>query len=87
MAQVCSSHLVTFHKNQPRSKCWDFPGYSDSKESACKAGDLGSIPGLGGSSGEGSGYLENSMYRGAWWAIVHGGCKESNMTKQLIYIN
>ena len=42
------------------------------KKSACNEGDLGSIPGLGGSSGEGKGYplqnygLENSMDRGAW---------------------
>ena len=40
-----------------------FPGGSDSKESACKAGDLGSIPGLGRSSGGGHGnpliFLEN----------------------------
>ena len=44
-----------------------FPGGSDSKESACKAGDLGSISGLGRFPGEGKGYpfqysgLENSM--------------------------
>ena len=44
-----------------------FPGGSDSKESTCSVGDLGSIPGLGRSSGEGRGYplqyssLENSM--------------------------
>ena len=42
------------------------------KKSTCNEGDLGSIPGLGGSSGEGNGYplqysgLENSMDRGAW---------------------
>ena len=42
----------------------------DSRESACKAGDLGSIPGSGRSPGEGNGYplqyscLENSMDRG-----------------------
>ena len=41
------------------------------------AGDLGSIPGLGRSSGEGNDYplqyyyLENSMNKGAWWATVH----------------
>ena len=58
-----------------------FPGGSDSKESACNAGDLGSIPGLGQSFGEGNGYplqysgLENSMDRGAWWATVHGVTK------------
>ena len=35
----------------------DFPGVSDSKESACNAGDLGLIPGSGRSPGEGKGYL------------------------------
>ena len=54
-----------------------FPGGSDSKESACNAGDPGLIPGLGRSPGEGNGdslqysSLENSMDRGAWWATVH----------------
>ena len=44
-----------------------FPGGSAGKESACNAGDLGSILGLGKSPGEGKGYplqysgLENSM--------------------------
>ena len=40
-----------------------FPGGSDGKESACSAGDLDSIPGLGRSPGEGNGnpLLENSM--------------------------
>ena len=33
-----------------------FPGGSDGKESACNAGDPGSIPGLGRSAGEGTGY-------------------------------
>ena len=48
-----------------------FPGGSDSKESACNIGDLGSIPGLGESPGEGTSYplqyscLENSMDRKA----------------------
>ena len=32
----------------PSSTCWGFPGGSHSKESASSAGDLGSIPGLGG---------------------------------------
>ena len=45
--------------------------------SACNAGDLGSIPGLGRSPGEGNGNLlqysclENSMDGGAWRATVH----------------
>ena len=44
-----------------------FPSGSDGKESACNAGDLGPIPGLGRSLGEGKGYplqyfgLENFM--------------------------
>ena len=48
-----------------------FPGESDGKESACKAGDPGSIPGWGRSPGEGNGHplqyscLENFMDRGS----------------------
>ena len=47
------------------------------KESACSAGDMSLIPGLGRSPGGGNGNLlhhsclENPMDRGAWWAIVH----------------
>ena len=37
----------------------DFPGGSAGKESACNAGDLGLIPGLGRSPGEGKGYQED----------------------------
>ena len=54
-----------------------FPGSSDGKQSACNAGDSGSIPGWGRSPGEGNGnplqysYLENPMNRGAWRATVH----------------
>ena len=62
-----------------------FPGGLDSKESACSVGDMGSIPGLRRSPGEGNGnplqycYLENSMDRhySPW------GCKESDMTEWL----
>ena len=49
-----------------------FPCGSAGKESACNAGDLGSIPGLGRSPGEGNGNplqypcLENPMDREAW---------------------
>ena len=58
-----------------------FPHSSVGKESACNAGDPGSIPGLGRSPGEGNGNppqyscLENPMDRGAWQAIVHGIAK------------
>ena len=73
---------------------WDFPGKSTGvgckqvhwiticgsagKESTCDAGDLGSIPGLGRSPGEGNGAplqyscLENPMDGGTWKAAVHG---------------
>ena len=63
-----------------------FPGGSDSKESACNAGDLGSIPRLGRAPGGGHGnplqcsYLENPMDRGAWRAIDHG-VSESDTTE------
>ena len=55
-----------------------FPGSSDSKAFACNVGDLGLIPQLGRSPGEGNGdplqysCLENSMDGGAWWPTVHG---------------
>ena len=39
------------------SNVFSFPCGSDGKESACKAGDLGLIPGLGRSPGEGKGYV------------------------------
>ena len=58
-----------------------FPGASAGKESACNVGDLGSIPELGRSSGEGNNYplqyscLENSTERVAWQATVHGVTK------------
>ena len=51
---------------------FDFPGGSDGKASAYNAGDLGSIPGLGRSPGEGNGNplqyscLGNPMDRGTW---------------------
>ena len=50
----------------------DFPGVSDGKASVHNAGDPGSIPGSGRSSGEGNGNplqyycLENPKDRGAW---------------------
>ena len=57
------------------------PRGSDGKESACNAGDLGSIPGLGRSPGEGNGNplqyscMGNAMDKGALWAVVHGFAK------------
>ena len=57
------------------------PWWLSGKESACNAGDLGLIPGLGRSPGGGHdnplqySCLENPMGRGAWWAAVHGVAK------------
>jgi len=60
-----------------------FPGGSVGKESACNVGDLGLIPELGTSPGEGNGYplqysgLENSM------GCIVSGVAESDTTEQL----
>ena len=54
-----------------------FPGGSDGKESTCNVGDLGSVPGLERSTGEGNGNplqyscLEKPMDRGALQSTVH----------------
>ena len=67
--------LVCFIFSYRTAHC---PRSSVSKESACSAGDPGSIPRLGRSPGEGNGNplwyscLENPMDRGAWRATVHG---------------
>ena len=53
-----------------------FPCGSAGKESACNAGDLGSIPGLGRSPGEGKGYpLQYSGLENSVECIVHGVAK------------
>ena len=69
--------IVIFNFKKKMYLMRDFPGGSDSEESACIAGGPGSIPGLGRAPGEGKDYplqyscLENSMDRGAWQATVH----------------
>ena len=70
-----------------------FLGDSHGKESACNAGDPGSIPESGSSLGEGNGYplqpscLENPMDREAWPATVHGVTKELDTTERLRLIH
>ena len=63
-----------------------FPGGSVVKNPPVKAGDPGSIPGLGGSPGEGNvnllqySCLGNPTVGGSWWATGHGVTKELDMT-------
>ena len=73
--------ILAYQALRSLSSPWNFPGKRRSsvgKESACNAGDLGLIPGLGRSPGEGNGNplqyscLENPMDGGAWQASVHG---------------
>ena len=62
-----------------------FPDGSTGKESACNAGDMGSVPGQEDSPDRGDSNLlqysrlKNPMDRGAWWAIVQR-VTESDMT-------
>ena len=73
-----------------------FPGCSEGKASAHKAGNLGLIPGSGRSPGEGNGNplqyscLENAMDRGAWWTTVNGITKSptqlGNVTSTIINV-
>ena len=65
------------------------PWWLSGKEFACSAGDLGLIPGLGRSSGEGNGNalqyscLENPMDRGAWRAEGHAVTQSRTRLKWL----
>ena len=72
-----------------------FPSGTDGKESACNAGDLSSILGMGRSPGEGNdnplqySCLENSMGREVWQAIVQGSQRVRHdwMTKHTYTVN
>ena len=71
-----------------------FPGGSDGKESTCNVEDLGSIPGLGRSPGEGKATHSSilawriPMDRGAWWATVYAVTKSQTQlsTAQLLHL-
>ena len=80
----CLCILVTLHPSLTMIfrdgvyPCEGLLQWLSGKESACNAGDLGSVPGSGKSPGGGHSNplqyscLENPMDRGAWRAAVHG---------------
>ena len=82
---LCELHLCKIS--------WDdgFPGGASGKESTCKAGDSGLIPGSGRVPGEGYGSplqyscLENPLDRGAWWAAVHGATKSQTRLSKTLF--
>ena len=65
--------------------------WSEGKASAYNAGDMGSIPGLGRSSGERNcnplrySCLENPMDGEAWWAAVHGAAKSQTQLNNFTF--
>ena len=67
-------------------QAWVLPCWLNAKESACNAGGMGSVPGLGKSPEGGHGSLfqhpcqENPTDSGAWWAPIHW-VTESDMTE------
>ena len=77
---------LDFPLENPTSVFLGFPGCSDSKESACNAGDLGLIPGLGRFLGGGHGNpilaWRIPVDRGTWQSTIHG-VAELDMTEQL----
>ena len=85
--------ILQIHKKFLLHCTLGFPGVSECKESVCNAGDPGSIPESGRFPGEGKGNplqyscLENSVDRGVWQAIVHGGHKEPDMTEWLNFLS
>ena len=79
--EICHNFLANFY---PSNLNIGFPGGSVVKNPPANAGDakdMGLIPGVGRFPGVGNdnplqySCLENSMDRGAWWAIVHGVAK------------
>ena len=76
-----SRNTIDFHFTSLHMVNLGNPRSLSSKESACSAGDMGSIPGLGRSPGRGNGNplqypcQENPMDKGDWWATVHRGAK------------
>ena len=88
VSQMLSFQIFkTGEKIKPIHFTEDFPGGSDSKESAYNAGDPGLIPGSGRSPGEGNGNALQLLLPGKFrgWSSLVGYCpwghKESDMTE------
>ena len=75
-------NISSWDSNLYKGTIWASPVAQMVKSLSCNTGDLGTIPGLGRSPGEGNGNplqyscLENPMDRGAWWAAVHGAAHD-----------
>ena len=80
--------LLTYWTVMFQFRSLGLPWWLSGKESACNAGDMGSIPGSGKSPGGGHGNplqyscLENPMDSRAWWASPYG-CKELDVTEMI----
>ena len=78
---------VFLHQKLHFDKHLIFPGGSNGKESACNAGDTGSIPGSGSSPGTRNGKplqyscLENPVDRETWRATIHRVAKSWTRVK------
>ena len=64
-----------------------FPSGSDSKETACNAGDLGSVPGLGRSPGEGNGNPLIFLPGESPWTEEAGGLQSMAVTKSQTWLS
>ena len=86
MQETPDSWVGKYHQRRDRLPTPVFLGFpcgSADKESACNRRDLGLIPGLGISPGEGKGYpLQYSGLEHSMDCIVHGGHKQSDMIEQ-----
>ena len=86
---VCSDFGAQEYKICHFFPIYSFPGGLDGKESACNAGDLGSIPGLGRSPGGGHGNLvqysclENPRGQKSLAGYSSWGCRELDTTEWL----
>ena len=69
--------MVEYNHRRP----YDFPGGTDSRESACSVGDLGSIPGLGRSPGEGNSYHSSILTWRIPWTEEPGGLQSMGLQR------